>query len=156
MNLSKDNDFLTCHYPATFSVNPTNRRHSAKSTCLHLMGQGYRDITRCLNRAALVDQDATGQRDSRKAADPPSIGTRRTRQICISPIRCGGNTDERAKLPVSPDCREHGLQGRFSSMGTPSAHRRLIAVSPHDPNLHRKNRGAHSVAQLAPIHGYLR
>jgi hypothetical protein len=41
--------------------------------------------------------DSTGQRDS------ASIGTRRTRPICFSPLsRPGGLTDGRAKLPGSP------------------------------------------------------
>ena len=32
-----------------------------------------------------------------------------------------------------------GILGRLPPMGTPSADRRLVAVSPHDPNLHRKS-----------------
>src|SRR5258705_11728440 len=83
-----------------------------------------------VNRAALIDQIQEARKTPRKGADPPLIGTRRARPICLSSLSGpeGVPTDvrnlrkirqaNRAACPLdAPDCRKIGLQGRFSQMG---------------------------------------
>ena len=59
----------------------------------------------------------------------------------IPSISAAGKQIERSRHLNISGRREHGLQQRISPTGTPSADRKLIAVSPHDPDLQRKNRG---------------
>jgi hypothetical protein len=97
-----------------------------------------------MNRAALVQQIQHARETLEKLLTLLQSAPGRARPICFSPLSV------QESVPADlPNCREvrqanylntsdrrvHGLQGRVSEMTASAAGRRLIAVSPRDPNL---------------------